>query len=56
MVWTFGLVNGKLAEIFFNSKRSPLPYGFCYVKREDYKYVKLEYKNKKFKRILDKPE
>ena len=33
--WCFAIVNGKLAEIFFNEKKGI--YGHCYVKKSEYK-------------------
>lgn len=38
MGWCFGIVNGRLAEIYFEKKRgSPRIFGHCYVKRSEYK-------------------
>lgn len=67
MNWCFGLVNGKLAEVFFNEGKRPRPYAYCHVKKEDYKtkeeqkwiekdtkHVNLLYKNGKFTRIKPK--
>lgn len=36
--WSFGLVNKKLAEIFFDRKNAKIMFtGHAYVKREEYK-------------------
>ncbi len=37
--WSFGLINGRLAEFSFEIKRGKffLTYGHCYVKRSEYK-------------------
>lgn len=66
MCWCFAIVNGKLAEIYFDKKKNDQPkiWGHCYVKREDYKVeqeqrcidkdtkqVKLLYRNKEYKLI-----
>ena len=32
--WCFAIVNGRLAEIYFDKKYGI--YGYCYVKKEDY--------------------
>ena len=63
MSWSFAIVNGKLAEIFFDRKKNgdPIMLGFCYVKKSEYKtkrekqYIKtdtkkyrLTYRNKKY--------
>ena len=39
MSWSFAIVNGKLAEVFFDRKKngSPVILGFCYVKKSEYK-------------------
>lgn len=38
MGWCFAIVNGKLAEIFFERKKGKLYFlGHCYVKKEKYK-------------------
>lgn len=37
MTWQFGVVNGKLAEVFFEKKNI---LGFCYVKASQYKTKK----------------
>src|SRR3990167_6422309 len=39
MGWSFAIVNGKLAEIFFHHKKNgePVIEGFCYVKASEYK-------------------
>lgn len=44
--WTFAVVNGKLAEIFFendNKNRKSKIFGHCYVKEDEYmtKYERL---------------
>ena len=37
MVWSFGLVNNKLAEIFFERKRGKVVFlGHAYVKEPEY--------------------
>ena len=45
MSWSFAIVNGKLAEVFFDRKKngSPVILGFCYVKKSEYK-TKREHK------------
>lgn len=35
MSWCFATVNGRLAEIYFNSKKEIL--GYCYVEQNEYK-------------------
>jgi len=42
MSWCFAIVNGRLAEIFFDKKKKNGIWGHCYVKRE--KYSKAEQK------------
>ncbi len=38
MNWSFALINGRLAEIYFEEKAGKIKFfGHCYVKREDYK-------------------
>lgn len=39
MPWSFAIVNGRLAEIFFDRSKNGKPKinGHCYVKKEDYK-------------------
>lgn len=38
MPWCFAIVNGKLAEIYFDeTKKGPKNIGHCYVKKEEYK-------------------
>lgn len=38
MTWSFGLVNGKLAEVFFRKRRGKIvPYAHAYVKESEYK-------------------
>ena len=66
MYWCFAIVNGKLAEIYFDKKKNDQPkiWGHCCVKRKDYKTKqeqkwvdedakqgKVIYKNKKYKLI-----
>lgn len=66
MYWCFAIINGKLAEIFFEPRKrgEPKILGHAYVKREKYKtkreqkYIevdtskfKLSYRNKKYKRL-----
>ena len=65
MSWCFGIVNNKLAEIYFEKKkRKTRIIGHCYVKKEDYKTkqeqkwiaqdtkkVKVIYRDKKYKLI-----
>lgn len=44
MSWCFAIVNGKLAEIYFDQTKKGLKnIGHCYVKKEDYK-TKMEQK------------
>lgn len=42
MSWCFAIVNNKLAEIYFDKKKSGQIkiWGHCYVKKEDYKSKK----------------
>lgn len=59
MGWAFALVNGKLAEIFFDKKAGkPVIFAHCYVKKEGYKTKKeqkwIEEDTKKFKVIYRK--
>ena len=65
MNWSFGLVNGKLAEVFFEKKgKKPKIVGHAFVKKTEYKTkkektwidcdtvkVQLEYKNGRYKKI-----
>jgi hypothetical protein len=39
MSWCFAIVNNRLAEIYFDKKKTGKPeiMGHCYVKREDFK-------------------
>ena len=38
MTWSFGLVNGKLAEVFFEKRRDKIvPYAHAYVRESEYK-------------------
>ena len=63
MPWLFAIVNNRLAEIYFDeTKTGKLKiWGHCYVRKEDYKtkqeqkwikqdtkYLKLVYRNKKY--------
>lgn len=53
MGWSFALVNGKLAEIFFDKKAgTPVIFAHCYVKKEEYRTKKeqkwIEEDTKKF--------
>lgn len=69
MCWCFAIVNNKLAEIFFDEKKSGQVKirGHCYVKLEEYKtkteqkYIKQDtskfkfvYRNKKYKIVKPK--
>ena len=41
MNWCFAIVNGRLAEIFFEKKGNNIDFlGHCYVKKEEYKAEK----------------
>lgn len=41
MSWCFGLINNRLAEIYFEKNRNKIKLiGHCYVKKEDYKTKK----------------
>ena len=42
MNWCFAIINNRLAEIYFESKRkrNPKVIGHCYVKREEYRTKK----------------
>ena len=65
MGWCFAIINGRLAEIFFEpGKRKPKIIGHAYVKREEYKTKKeqkyieedtakfrMSYRNGKYKRL-----
>lgn len=62
MGWSFAIINGRLAEIFFDKKKGkPIFLGHCYVKSSEYKtkienkYIRYDtkknrftYKNKKY--------
>lgn len=38
MSWSFGIVNNKLAEVFFERKKGKTVFlGHCYVKESEYK-------------------
>ena len=39
MGWSFAIINGKLAEIFFDTERGgdPVMRGHCYVEKSEYK-------------------
>jgi hypothetical protein len=65
MSWSFALINGKLAEIFFDKKKGVKFRGRAWVKKSEYKtkqeqeYIKkdtskvrLSYKDGKYKRIM----
>ena len=59
MSWCFAIVNGRLAEIFFEKKGNKLKFlGHCYVKKEEYKTQKelrwIDEDTKKFKLIYRK--
>ncbi len=44
MNWCFAILNGRLAEIYFETRRGePKILGHCYVKKEEYK-TKIEQK------------
>lgn len=65
MMWCFGIVNQRLAEIYFYKKDGQINVrGHCYVKKEDYKtkqeqkwikqdieMVKFAYRNKKYRLV-----
>lgn len=37
MDWSFAIINGKLAEIYFEKRKDKVKFlGHCYVKREEY--------------------
>lgn len=62
MYWSFAIINGRLAEVYFDKKKDgPKFLGHCYVKRSDYthkselkqidhdtKTTKLRYYGKKY--------
>lgn len=69
MSWCFAIVNGKLAEIYFDKKKNSQTkiWGHCYIEKRDYKTkqeqkwikqdtkrVRVVYRNKKYKLILPK--
>jgi len=48
MYWSFGIINNKLAEVFYKIKGKKIQFmGHCYVKKS-------EYKTKKEKRYIEK--
>ncbi len=60
--WSFAIVNGRLAEVHFDEHKRI--YGYCYVKREEYKTkqeqrwitedtkrLRIVYRNKKYKQV-----
>lgn len=65
-MWSFALVNGRLAEIYFDKKRGKIKIrGHCYVKKEEFTTkkeqrwikqdtarVKYTYRKGEYKRIL----
>lgn len=65
MDWCFAIINGKLAEIYFEKKKGKIEFlGHCYVKRteydskeeqnminEDIKNVRLRYYNRKYTKV-----
>ena len=65
MSWCFAIVNGRLAEIYFDeTKKGPKFIGHCYVKKSEYKTkkeqnwieadvakFKFAYINKKYRRL-----
>lgn len=65
MYWQFGIINGRLAEVYFERKKDKTEtIGHCYVKKKDYKtkqelkwinedikHLKLKYKNKRYQKI-----
>lgn len=65
MTWSFGLVNGKLAEVFFEKRKGKtVPYAHAYVReseyttkrdkrwiQEDTERIKLVYRLGKYQRI-----
>lgn len=66
MSWCFAIINGRLAEIYFNeTKKGPKFLGHCYVKKSEYttrkeqKWIetdtekfKFSYRNKKYSRLI----
>jgi hypothetical protein len=68
MTWSFAIVNGRLAEVFWDIKGSEgkLPQAHCYVERSEYKTKKEQqwiredtarnrfvWRNKKYKRVTE---
>lgn len=68
MSWSFAIVNNRLAEIFFDKKKSGeiSINGYCYVKKEEYKtkqerkwidedtkHIRVVFRNKKYKVTID---
>ncbi len=65
MCWSFAIINGKLAEIYFEKKNGKVKFlGHCHVKRSEYKTkseikaiqldtekVKLSYQKGKYKQL-----
>lgn len=65
MSWCFAIINGRLAEIYFNeTKKGPKFLGHCYVEKLEYttrkeqKWIEIDtakfkfsYKNKKYLRL-----
>lgn len=65
MNWSFGIVNNKVAEIFFERKKGKVVFlGHCYVKEADYttkkerkwieedtRNVRLVFRKGKYKRV-----
>lgn len=66
MSWCFALINGRLAEIYFNETKRGIKFlGHCYVNRSEYvkkreqKWIevdtanfKLSFRNKKYRRLI----
>ncbi len=65
-MWCFGIVNNRLAEIYFDENKNGRikVWGHCYIEKEDYKTkkeqrwitqdikrIKIVYRNKKYKFI-----
>lgn len=67
MNWCFAIINGKLAETFFEKRRGKINFlGHCYVKLEEYKTkheqkmikqdtekFQFTYRNKQYKDLID---
>ena len=63
MSWCFALINGRLAEVFFDKEKSgPKIFGHCYIRKEEYttkrerkmiekdtKRFQLSYRNKMYR-------